>query len=195
MSDVFSTGVPGGCHGEEHEVRSGAGIIWSKAGWFRSFELISATTGTRQLARLHCHHQSLLNWPERIYDWPGHISICPPEPKRRPQVARLRPQYPRTQTEVVACQATVSMPPEPKRGPQLARLRPRCPQDPNGGRGLPGHELNAPGTQTEIGQNDPNLELNIAETMLVGNRKPNAISRAGNGETNDVPNLELNIAG
>lgn len=67
---------------------------------------------------------------------------------------------PRTQTEVVAFQATISMPPEPKRGSQLARL---CPQDPNGGRSLPGHELNAPRTQTEIGQKDSNLELNIAD--------------------------------
>ncbi|KAJ7852502.1 hypothetical protein B0H14DRAFT_3137126 [Mycena olivaceomarginata] len=85
---------------------------------------------------------------------------------QNPNGGRRLPGYdlntPRTQTEVVACQATVSMPPEPKRGSQLARLQPRCPQDPNGGRGLPGHELDAPGTQTEIGQNDPNLELNIA---------------------------------
>jgi hypothetical protein len=40
-------------------------------------------TGARKLVRLHCHHQGLLNWPERTCDWPGHISICPPEPKLR----------------------------------------------------------------------------------------------------------------
>ncbi|KAJ7868253.1 hypothetical protein B0H14DRAFT_2572491 [Mycena olivaceomarginata] len=47
---------------------------------------------------------------------------------------------PRTQTEVVACQAMISMPPEPKRRSQ----------NPNGGRRLPGYDLNAPRTQNEV---------------------------------------------
>ncbi|KAJ7892308.1 hypothetical protein B0H14DRAFT_3126147 [Mycena olivaceomarginata] len=168
MSDVFSTGVPGGCHGEEHEVRSGAGIIWSKAGWFRSFELIRWATqpttnwiqSCKQLAKLLprlAPRQGQDNWPgctatikafsigqKEFMTGQATFQSVPQNPNGGRRFARLRPQYPRTQTEVVACQATVSMPPEPKRGPQLARLRPRCPQDPNGGRGLPGHELNAP---------------------------------------------------
>ncbi|KAJ7449326.1 hypothetical protein B0H11DRAFT_1928672 [Mycena galericulata] len=73
---------------------------------------------------------------------------------QNPNGGRRSPGYdlnaPRTQTEVVACQATISRPPEPKKriaacqamtsmppGPkwsQLARPRTRRPQKPNGNR-------------------------------------------------------------
>ncbi|KAJ7920116.1 hypothetical protein B0H13DRAFT_1867889 [Mycena leptocephala] len=74
---------------------------------------------------------------------------------QNPNGGRRLPGYnlnaPRTQTEVVVCQATISIPPEPKKriaacqattsmppGPkrrsQLARPRTRCPQNPNGNR-------------------------------------------------------------
>ncbi|KAJ7867500.1 hypothetical protein B0H14DRAFT_2572790 [Mycena olivaceomarginata] len=54
---------------------------------------------------------------------------------KNPNGGRRLPGYdlnaPRTQTEVVPCQATISMPPEPKRRSQVARLRPQFSKDPN----------------------------------------------------------------
>ncbi|KAJ7840213.1 hypothetical protein B0H14DRAFT_2587612 [Mycena olivaceomarginata] len=96
----------------------------------------------------------------------GHISICPPEPKQRSQVARLRPQCPQ----------------DPNGGRSLPGHDLNAPRAHKEDHSLPGYDLDAPRTQTEvatcqatnstpqnqteIGQNDPNLELNILQIRL-----------------------------
>ncbi|KAJ7859930.1 hypothetical protein B0H14DRAFT_2576853 [Mycena olivaceomarginata] len=119
MSDVFSTGVPGGCHGEEHEVRSGAGIIWSKAGWFRSFELIRWG---------HTAHNQL----DTIMQTIGQIvtAIAPRQGQDNwPGCTATIKAFSIGQKEFMTGQATFQS----------------VPQNPNGGRRLPGYDLNTPG--------------------------------------------------
>ncbi|KAJ7879802.1 hypothetical protein B0H14DRAFT_2566648 [Mycena olivaceomarginata] len=51
---------------------------------------------------------------------------------------------PEPQKRIIACQAKTSMPPEPKRRSQLARPQTRCPQNPNGNRDRCSSEIESP---------------------------------------------------